>query len=381
MGRTLLIASDYPPMVSGIARSLYNFWKYLPRSKMIIAAPRVKGCDEFDAEAEMPVFRYSTLLSYDIFSRSVNFISLFVFSLRLIGRYRIEKVVCGQPVSAGAIGLLLKKIFGTPYCVYVYGGERAKFRRFIGIIPLLKCIAANAEEVIANSNYTADEYRGYGIGSIKITVITPGVDTKVFTRPDDADSLKAELGLSGKRVLFTAARLSERKGHDLTILAMPEVIKEVPDCVYVIAGDGPRMGRLKGMVRELRLEGRVIFTGFLNDERLTDYYKACDLFVMVNRETKGVETVEGFGTSFIEASACGKPVIGGRSGGVEDAVVDNETGILVDPLNKDDISGAIIRILKDDVLAKRLGDNGRRRVERSFGWRTLSKKVEEVLFP
>jgi phosphatidylinositol alpha-1,6-mannosyltransferase len=358
---------------------LYNFWNRLPPERIFVLAPKVKGWREFDCQQPFEVVRYKTTTNPAILCRLWNCIVLFFHSLRLICTRSVKKLHCGQPISAGIVALLVKQFFKVPYCVYVYGGETAKYEKYKVVIPLLRLILKKSEKIVVNSKFTHQEFLGYGIGAERLVKITPGVDVEVF-RPDlEVDDLKAKYGLADKKVLLTVARLSERKGHDMVIRALPQVIKRVPQATYIIVGEGPQEDTLRKLVHSEKLQSYVLFTGFVPEVDLPRYYALCDVFVMPNRETQGEETFEGFGTSFIEAGACGKPVIGGRSGGVSDAVEDGVTGVLVNPRNAGEIAHALIRFLTDEEYAMQLGEQGRARAEREFRWETLAKEVEALL--
>jgi phosphatidylinositol alpha-1,6-mannosyltransferase len=158
---------------------------------------------------------------------------------------------------------------------------------------------------------------------------------------------------------------------------MSKILAEVPDAIYLIAGRGPYEENLKRLAGDLGVEGQVKFLGFVPNEGILNLYSICHVFVMINRETTQ-DGPEGFGMVFTEASAAGKPVIGGKSGGTEDSILDGITGYRVDPLNVDEVASHIIKILKDEQLGKTLGRNGREWVERTFDWREKSRLLEEL---
>jgi phosphatidylinositol alpha-1,6-mannosyltransferase len=136
------------------------------------------------------------------------------------------------------------------------------------------------------------------------------------------------------------------------------------------------------LARKNGIDGKVIFAGRLPDEKLPEYYAACDVFVMLSREVRtrnGGTLGEGFGIVFLEAGACGKPVIGGRTGGISDAVLDGVTGLLVDPDDHYAVAKAIISILKDGDLAHRLGSQGCDRVRRELTWDDTAKNIAKVI--
>jgi len=184
--------------------------------------------------------------------------------------------------------------------------------------------------------------------------------------------------LKQKKVLLTLGRIVERKGVDKVIECLPLVIKKIPNVVYIVVGDGPYRVTIEKMVCNLNLEGHVLFAGYVSDEDKPSYYSACDIFVMPNRELCN-GNVEGFGIVFLEANSYGQPVIGGRSGGTIDAIEDGKSGLLVDPMNKNEIASAIVRLLEDENFAKRLGKMGRERVEKEFGWPVIVSKIRQEL--
>lgn len=377
--KSLLITSDFPPMTSGIATQLYNTWKNLPSERIIVLGPKVAGWEDFDRKQNFRIFRHRLPLGTSPFARILKSLLLIFYVWRIVRKVRVEKIHCTALISTGISGLVFKKFFKIPYCIYVYGGEVEKYKRVKLVHPLIRLILRNAQKIIANSKYTSGEFIRLGIPAEKFVVINPGVDTQKFIPAPKNPEIEKTYGLKNKKVILTVARLVERKGQDMVIKALPRVLEKVSNLVYLIVGEGSQELKLKELVRGLHLETYVDFVGRVPNDALPRYYNACDVFIMPNRETKGTEIVEGFGISFIEANACGKPVIGGRSGGVEDAIVDGVTGLLVDPLNTEQIANAILRFLTDEGYAKQLGDNGRLRVERDFRWELQTQKLKELL--
>ncbi len=178
------------------------------------------------------------------------------------------------------------------------------------------------------------------------------------------------------------ARLVPRKGHDVVLRALPRVLASVPDARYVIAGDGPDRSRLESLARDLGVAHAVHFAGRVDD--VLPYFQACDVYVMMSRSEDEGE-VEGFGIAFTEASACGKPVIAGRSGGTAEAVLDGVTGVLVDPHDVEALANTIVNLLTNRAEAARLGAGGREFVERELNIATARERVralaEEMLAP
>ncbi len=184
-------------------------------------------------------------------------------------------------------------------------------------------------------------------------------------------------GLEGKKVLLTVARLVPRKGHKIVLDALPQVMREVPNLKYLIAGDGPEKARLQEQARQLGIQDAVIFVGDVAHHEVCDYYNLCDAFIMANRLEAGGD-VESFGMVFTEANATGKPVIGGRSGGTAEAVLDGKTGFLVDPESAEEIAERLLLLLKNEHLCGRMGAAGLDRVRTEFNWSTRADALHAI---
>jgi phosphatidylinositol alpha-1,6-mannosyltransferase len=214
-----------------------------------------------------------------------------------------------------------------------------------------------ADRVVAVSSFTKNALVNVGLDAKNVIVINNGVDTKRFQPGPRSQAIVDRFRLSNRRILLTLARLDERKGQDMMIRAIPKIVEAVPDLAYLVVGEGSMMERLWALVSELRLESTVLFTGGVSDEDVLAYYRTCDVYAMPNRTT-GAGQTEGFGLMFLEAGACGKAVIGGKAGGVPDAIRDGETGFLVDGTSVDAIAEACIKLLEDRELRDRFGANG-----------------------
>ena len=181
-------------------------------------------------------------------------------------------------------------------------------------------------------------------------------------------------GLAGRPVLLTISRLYARKGIDRVIESLPAIVRQSPDIVYLIVGEGSYRPTLENLVAQHGLGRNVVFAGAVADYELTDHYSLGDVFIMANRQMPDGET-EGFGLVFLEANACGLPVIAGRDGGSVDAVTDQLNGLLVDGDDTAAIAEAVNRLFADDVLRQRLRVAGSK-VALASGW---DRRVEQFL--
>jgi len=177
--------------------------------------------------------------------------------------------------------------------------------------------------------------------------------------------------------VLTVARLVARKNHAAVIQAVAKIHHQVPGLRYLIVGEGPEEGNLRRLVHELGIATIVTFVGRVSQKLLPDLYNLCDVFVLPNCQDSSGD-VEGFGMVFLEANACRKPVIGGRSGGTEDAVVDGVSGYLVNPEDVDELSVTLKRLLLNSTLRQNLGSAGLRWARSEFNWGTGARRLREI---
>jgi phosphatidylinositol alpha-1,6-mannosyltransferase len=363
--KILLTTNDFPPKMGGIQTYCYEVAKNLASAgeQIIVLAPRTRGDLDFDKGENFKVVR--------IGSR----IHLYFTFFSLLRREGIERIIVAHRANYARLASWANMLWKIPYSVVIYGGEIliAKSKRSI------KENLYRAKEIITISDFTKKKLVEIGIPEQKIIIINPGVDPVRFHPGINPAGIKKKYNLENKRVILTISHLVERKGHRQVLRALPRVLEKIPELVYLIVGEGEEKERLRCMVEDLRLRDKVIFTGEVKEEELPLYYAACDLFIMPSYEIKAKEDIEGYGIAYVEAAALGKPTIGGRSGGVPDAVIDGRTGLLVDPLNVEEIAEALLRLLTNPELAAQLGKAGRRRVEEELNWEKIVVKLRRVI--
>ena len=174
-----------------------------------------------------------------------------------------------------------------------------------------------------------------------------------------------------RKLVLSVSRLVERKGLEFLIRAVPLVIRDVPDAHFIIIGTGPLADKLKRLASALDLDDVIDFMGEIPPEQLALYYQASDLFALPCRTMPNGDT-EGFGLVFLEANACGLPVVAGRAGGTVEAVVDGETGLIVDGSDPSNIASAIVRVLRSPDLGARFDQGGGMNDSRHGRWVTSS---------
>jgi len=374
----LMISSDFPPIPGGQSRFLYDLWSCLPPDQVVVLAPEVAGAAEVDAALECEVMRVPLPLGEGRLGKVCKAFRLLRWAWKLCRRRRVSAIHCGQVFSAGFAGYGCQMLRGVPYYLYAYGADLLEYRhrRLWGSV--LERILQGARRVVVISEFTARVVEESGVERERIQMVFPAIDLERFAGEVDRDQVRRTCGWEGHRVVLSIGRLVERKGQDTVIRSLPQVAVAVPEVRYAIGGEGPFRERLEDLARAAGVAERVEFLGFVEEAQLPGLYAAADVFAMVSREILEAGDVEGFGIVYLEANAAGLPVIGGRSGGVEDAVVDGCTGLLVDPGDVDQVTRALIRLLQDGELRTELGRRGRERVRREFDRRVAAARLWEA---
>jgi phosphatidylinositol alpha-1,6-mannosyltransferase len=292
---------------------------------------------------------------------------------------------CAELKPAGYPARWLHARHGLPYGVMVYGTElllldakmrRSRFKRWTA-----RELLGRAAVVVAVSRWTADLARSV-LAALDLPAVPPAPAVRVVPlgttpghfRPGlDPRALREKHGLDGGPWLLTVSRLEWHKGIDTVIRARPAVRAALPAAPprYAVAGIGPHRARFERLAADLGVGDAVRFLGFVEDAELPALYNAVDLYVGASRRVELL--AEGFGIALVEASACGVAVVGGRSGGVPDAVRDGETGILVDPDEPAAVAAGIVALLGDEAARRRMGAAGRRAVETFYNWDRVAR--------
>jgi len=233
-----------------------------------------------------------------------------------------------------------------------------------------------SEPIITTSPYCYNESKFLKPFKDKLVLITPGVNIKKY-RVDKSFTIYDvhELPLSSNIVLFVGqlSKTHAHKGVDDLIKSFKKVLEDVKNVCLIIVGTGDAIPEYKKMCEELEILGKVIFTGFVDEDKLIEYYMGSDVVVLPS-----TTVAEGFGMVLIEGNACGKPVIGTKIGGIQYVIKDGETGLLVPPKNPEALADAIIKLLSDEDLSKNMGENGRKLVEQNYTWENTARMTEKV---
>jgi len=357
----VFVAIDFPPEKGGIHDYAYGLISQMPAEETTVLTNKIKDSaqsSQFDQSEGFEIIRKRIFWNSNKVLLLISQLILLIQLILLRWRKKTNEIHFINVFPVGIAGPIMKTCFGVKYFTYVHGLDVMGMRgsRFF---PLLMTILRRSDKVIANSQYTRSRLVELGIGEEQIVIIPPGLNIgKLKGAVGHEVNVRSKYGLQDNKVMITVSRLVERKGHDITLRAVRQVMTRIPDLKYVICGEGPYRSELERLVQQYELDDVVVFTGGIPDHELHQLYQCSDLFIMPSRDIKEKGDVEGFGIVFLEANYYRLPVIGGNSGGIPDAVRDSVTGYLVDPLDEKEIADRIEQLVMDEDLARTLGDNG-----------------------
>ncbi|MGD9797424.1 MAG: glycosyltransferase family 4 protein [Acidimicrobiia bacterium] len=358
--RHLLLTNDFPPRDGGIQTLLWELWRRLPPDRFAVLTTAQPGSAGFDAAQPFRIERAGrVLLPTPALRRR---------AVALADEVGAELVVVDPVLPVGALGPWL----GRPYAVVMHGSELVG--RVPGLDRAVGRLLRQASRVVAAGTYPAGETaRLAGPAGPPVSVVPCGVDTDRFRPLDPAGKAAARrrFGLPAEGALVVGvSRLVPRKGFDVLI----EAVGRLEGVHLAIGSDGRDRRRLE------RLAGdRVTFLGRVDDADLPALYACGDAFAMLCRDRWGGLEREGFGIVFLEAAACGVPQLAGRSGGSADAVLDGETGVVLDDPRS--VAAAVdgLRRVLDPSLAPAMGAESRRRAVERFDYDRLAAELAAAL--
>ena len=368
--RHLLVTNDFPPKLGGIQSYLWELWRRLPPDEVTVLTTPYEGDAAFDADQAYRVerTREKVLLPTPSLVRRID---------DLAEEVGAGVVVLDPALPVGLVGPHLR----LPYAIVLHGAEVTVPGRLPGSSALLRHVLDRALHVVAAGGYpTAEAERAVG-HDLPVTIVPPGVDPTWFC-PLDGDERRAareRLGLPvDGRLVVSVSRLVPRKGMDVLIRAAALLAPDRPDLTVAIGGTGRDRPRLERLVADTAAPVRLL--GRVPHDDLPALYGCGDVFAMLCRNRWGGLEQEGFGIVFLEAAAAGVPQVAGRSGGAHEAVVDGETGFVVDdPSDPAQAAAALARLLDDPERAAAMGAAGRQRVERELAYDVLADRLGAAL--
>jgi phosphatidylinositol alpha-1,6-mannosyltransferase len=363
---TLVVTNDFPPRVGGIQRTLEALVREFPPDRVGVFGPAASDGGAYDAQAPFRIFRQREGFLWptrDVASRVGN----------AARELDAEVVLFGATYPLALLGPRLARD-GLPYVTAAHG-----FEYWLSIAPgthaLMRRATSRAARVaVMCSAFIARTVRTAVPSDVPVSVLSPGADVERF-RPDlETVEIRRGLGIDGRPLVVCVSRLVPRKGQDVLIRAMPTIRRRVADATLLIVGGGPYEPKLRELAEEAA-PGSVRFAGEVSEADLPRYYAVGDVFAMPCRTRAAGLEVEGWGNVFVEAAACGRPVVVGDSGGARETLVDGETGLLVDGRDVGEVAAAVGTLLAEPELAAQMGEAGRSRVLRSHTWPGIAERL------
>jgi phosphatidylinositol alpha-1,6-mannosyltransferase len=349
----ILLTFDYPPARGGIqkyAERLANELAAL-NFRTVVIAPTSPGSATYDAAERSSIRRFSAGRG------PLRVLAAALYFLRWHRAAGDGHTIALSWLPAAAAAIFPRRLRGE-LTIVVHGTE-------LDVAPgsardrLMRFVFSRADHVVANSHFVAERARRLGLAQT-IDIAWPGVDQRECERFPAATPTIVFVG-----------RLIARKGIDRLIAAISLLGRR--DIELHVIGDGPQRAALEALAAELKVADQVRFCGQVDDRARDRALAQAWCFAMPARNEGG--DVEGFGIVYLEAAMAGLPSIGGRGNGADDAIVDGETGFLVDGGDARAIADAVALLIDDPQRAAAMGRAARERAQRTFSWRATAQSV------
>jgi phosphatidylinositol alpha-1,6-mannosyltransferase len=388
----LFVTQDFAPDLGGMARRHVELARRFGEGNttMEVSTVSAEGARAFDSAEPYTINRQPFP-----FSKAKLFTNQIKWGRWLSSRAAndIDVLHCGNIRPVGYAVLLAHLRRGVPYFVYVNGGDLLKeqagiassIRKRFGARQILGSASGIVSTSAWVSGLATEVMQQLGIRRPPpIGTFGLGTDPDFFNPGRDSGTLRAKWRIGDAPLLLTVARLIPHKGQDIVLRALAVLEPEFPRLQYAMIGIGPDEARLRKLAEELKVSDRVIFAGPASDDEVAEAYATSTVYLGLSRTDKSIDA-EGFGISFLEASASGLPIIAGDSGGVRSAVRDGESGVVLPPQDVGGVVEALRTYLGDPAQRTRTGKIGRALVETYYNWdrvaRETRKFTNEVVTP
>ena len=368
----LLVTNDFGPRAGGIETFVIGLLERTPRGSVVVFTSSQPDSESYDRrwreEFGVDVIRDKSriLLPTPRVTRA---------AMKIIRERSITKVWFGAAAPLALMSRALRKA-GAQRIVALTHGHEVWWSKVPPFTLLMREIGRSIDIATYLGEYTRNALKRC-IPEEKLHHIAPGIDVTHFIQRD-AQDLKEQLGLTERLIIISVGRLVHRKGQDRLIEAMPAIREKVPNAHLIFVGEGPYREKLTQITSQLNLEPHISFIGRINYADLPRYISMGDIFAMPSRDRLFGLEVEGLGIVYLEASACSLPVIAGNSGGAPDAVINGETGFVVDGEDVAEIASRVIELLTNPELRTAMGRRGREFAEAQWRWEIWSERFASL---
>lgn len=341
MSRTLVVTNDFPTRRGGIESFVLALCERMPADEVVVYTASMPGDEEFDTRLPFPVYRDPAriLLPTPAVGRR---------AVGVMRRHGCDRVVFGASAPLGLLAPTFRQAGASRIVALTHGHEvwwarvpvtRSLLRRIGDSVDVMTFVSAWCRDRIAAA-LSPDAVA-------RMERLSPGVDTKRFHANCGGAQVRRRLAIPvGAPVVVCTARMVERKGQDTLVRAWPGVLSAVPEARLLLVGDGPHRKSVERLASRLGFRESVIFTGSVPWEEMPGFTDAGDVFAMPCRTRRLGLEAEAFGIVFLEAQACGLPVVIGDSGGAPETLDATGNGLVVDPGNVGQVGSAVVTLLR-----------------------------------
>lgn len=376
--RVLMVSSEFPPGPGGIGNHAWQLALSLCRLGWVV---EVVSPQDYASPAEIEGFRAQLPFALHRVSSGRNRLreaaSRLLIASKVI-RCQRPDVILGSGFSGVLVTTTLSRVHRLPSVAVAHGSELGP----VGIVNRLLRAAAfdRASLVVAVSHFTRQLVLAVGMRPRQLEVILNAADGERFTPLPEARQreFRKAKGFAAASLLLTVGHVSERKGQEQAIRAVPLILRAVPDAHYLMIGLPTLQPELGRLADELGVGDRVHFLGRVGESELLQWLNACDLFLMTSRTTSTGDC-EGFGIAVVEAALCGKPAVVTRGSGIVEAIEEGLTGLAVGEGDASATAVAVVSLLRDEPRRKAMGQAARARALRAQTWDSCGRRYDEVL--
>ncbi len=374
--KTLFVTNDFGPRAGGIESFIIGLIEHLPFGSTTVYTSAQGDTHAYDATW---LEKYGVRVIRDRAKILLPTPRITGDIVRLIKAEAIETVAFG---AAAPLALMASRLRGAGVgrIIALTHGHEVWWSKVFPFTRAMRRIGSSVDVLTYLGEFTRTAIAGAlapkSAGAM--VKIAPGIDTEHFA-PIDSTSLRESLGLSQKKVIVSVGRLVHRKGQDRLIESMRAIVQEVPTAHLLLIGEGPYREHLQALVRKYALDDHISFIGRIQYADLPQYICLGEIFAMPSRSRFFGLEVEGLGIVYLEASACGLPVIAGASGGAPDALIDGTTGVVVDGLDSAAIAVAAINLLNNPAQARLMGQAGRRSIVEKWRWQIWADAFKKLI--
>jgi phosphatidylinositol alpha-1,6-mannosyltransferase len=373
----LCITNDFGPRAGGIETFVIGLIERRPYGTTVVYTSRQQGSEEYDRMwrenygVEVIRDKSTVLLPSPHVARAVS---------ALVRARGIKTVFFGAAAPLGLLSHRLRKA-GVIRIVALTHGHEVWWSKVWPFSWAMRRIGRGADVLTYLGEFTRSAISKalHGDDAAEMVRIAPGIDTTHFAPIDDVSDLRSELEFDGKRVIVSVGRLVHRKGQDTLVEAMPSILTRIPDAHLLFVGVGPHLEYIHKRAIQLGVLDHISFVGRVQYAELPRFIALGEVFAMPSRSRLAGLEVEGLGIVYLEASACGLPVVGGISGGAPDALLEGETGFAVDGLDSDAVADAVVKVLSDPERARTMGARGRQWIVQEWEWSRWSSQFNSLL--